>query len=90
MGFIAQESLNSEQDDNFITMTPGVSLASKGDGLGQQYNGPDKVVRDRGSDVIIVGRAILSVEDRASEAEKYRVQGWKAYEERVGLKKMSK
>ena len=36
MGFIAQESLNSEKDDNFITMTPGVQLSAGGDPLGQQ------------------------------------------------------
>ncbi|KAE9990669.1 hypothetical protein EG327_001116, partial [Venturia inaequalis] len=48
LGFIAQHSLNSEDGDNFITMTPGVSLppagtegdAWKGDGKGQQYNDP--------------------------------------------------
>ncbi|KAI9660535.1 MAG: orotidine 5'-phosphate decarboxylase [Bathelium mastoideum] len=90
MGFIAQESLNREPSDNFVTMTPGVSLAGKGDGLGQQYNGPQKVVKDSGSDIIIVGRGILSVDDRAAQAEKYRAEGWKAYEERVGLRKLGK
>ncbi|KAF2231436.1 Orotidine 5'-phosphate decarboxylase [Viridothelium virens] len=88
MGFIAQESLNREPADNFITLTPGVSLVGKGDGLGQQYNGPDKVIKDAGSDVIIVGRGILIAEDRAEEAEKYRAAGWRAYEERVGLRKV--
>ena len=33
MGFIAQRSLNSEKDDNFITMTPGVQLSAGGDAL---------------------------------------------------------
>ncbi|KAL9078173.1 MAG: hypothetical protein Q9157_002896 [Trypethelium eluteriae] len=88
MGFIAQESLNREPADNFITLTPGVSLVGKGDGLGQQYNGPDKVIKDAGSDVIIVGRGILIAEDRAEEAEKYRAAGWRAYEERVGSRKV--
>ncbi|KAK6425364.1 orotidine 5'-phosphate decarboxylase, partial [Oleoguttula sp. CCFEE 5521] len=32
MGFIAQQGLNSEPDDNFITMTPGVQKAAGGDG----------------------------------------------------------
>ncbi|KAL9094989.1 MAG: hypothetical protein Q9165_002591 [Trypethelium subeluteriae] len=88
MGFIAQESLNREPADNFITLTPGVNLVGKGDGLGQQYNGPDKVIKEAGSDVMIVGRGILIAEDRAEEAEKYRAAGWKAYEERVGLRKI--
>ena len=33
MGFFAQRSLNSEKEDNFITMTPGVQLAAGGDAL---------------------------------------------------------
>lgn len=32
MGFIAQRSLNSEPDDNFITMTPGCQLPPVGQG----------------------------------------------------------
>lgn len=92
-GFIAQRSLNSEPEDNFITCTPGVSLppaggateseATKGDGLGQQYNSPRKVVLDQGCDVVIVGRGILDAPDPVKEAERYRREAWKAYEERL-------
>jgi uridine monophosphate synthetase len=92
IGFIAQNSLNSEEGDNFITMTPGVSLPPaekegeewKGDGLGQQYNDPRFVILEKGVDVIIVGRGILNAKDRSKEAEKYRKVAWEAYEERVG------
>jgi uridine monophosphate synthetase len=90
MGFISQQSLNSERDDNFISMTPGVSLAGKGDGLGQQYNSPQRLIRDEGTDIIIVGRGILNADDKTDEAERYRIEGWKAYEERVGLRKMGR
>ena len=91
IGFIAQRSLNAEDGDNFLTMTPGVSLPPagadrgglRGDGLGQQYNSPRRVVGQLGSDVIIVGRGILNAEDRGREAERYRREGWRAYEERV-------
>ncbi|KAK5110437.1 hypothetical protein LTR62_005788 [Meristemomyces frigidus] len=81
MGFIAQQSLNREKSDNFITMTPGVQLASGpgSDGLGQQYNTPDKVVGEAGADVIIVGRGVLKAEDRRKAAGQYRKQGWEAY-----------
>lgn len=91
LGFIAQRSLNAEPDDNFITLTPGVSLPppgsgtahTKGDGLGQQYNTPRHVVLDQGCDVIIVGRGILKADQPAKEAERYRQEAWKAYEERL-------
>lgn len=83
MGFIAQESLNTEEGDNFITMTPGVQLAAGGDGMGQQYNTPKVVVEEAGSDVIIVGRGILGASDRVQAAREYRRQGWEAYESRL-------
>jgi uridine monophosphate synthetase len=91
MGFIAQRSLNTEPDDNFITMTPGCQLPPPGqegkklgDALGQQYNTPRKLIFDQGCDVIIVGRGIVRAEDRKSEAERYRKAAWAAYEERIG------
>ncbi|XP_014558983.1 hypothetical protein COCVIDRAFT_35786 [Bipolaris victoriae FI3] len=90
MGFIAQRSLNSEPEDNFITMTPGCQLPPPGqegkklgDALGQQYNTPHKLIYDQGCDIIIVGRGIVRAQDRKSEAERYRKAAWAAYEERV-------
>jgi uridine monophosphate synthetase len=92
MGFIAQRSLNSEPDDNFITMTPGCQLPPPGqegkklgDSLGQQYNTPRKLIFEQGCDIIIVGRGIVRAPNRKAEAERYRADGWKAYEERVGM-----
>ena len=83
MGFIAQRALNTDLDDNFITMTPGVQLAAGGDSMGQQYNTPRKVIVEGGTDVIIVGRGILAAGDRKRAAAEYRRQGWLAFEERV-------
>lgn len=82
MGFIAQQSLNQKPDDNFITMTPGVQLQSGGDGMGQQYNTPSKVIGEAGTDVIIVGRGIIAADDRKAAAREYQKQGWHAYQER--------
>lgn len=83
MGFIAQRSLNSQPNDNFVTMTPGVQIGKSGDDKGQQYNTPEKVVKEAGADIIIVGRGITEASDRAAAAETYRQRGWKAYEDRV-------
>ena len=83
MGFIAQRSLNSEKDDNFIVMTPGVQLAAGRDAHGQQYNTPRKVIGEAGADVMIVGRGIYAASDRRRAAHEYRKQGWLAYEERM-------
>ncbi|RYP28068.1 hypothetical protein DL767_007399 [Monosporascus sp. MG133] len=93
MGFVAQEMLNSEPSDDFITMTPGCQLppeggdedaAVAGDGKGQQYNTPKKLVGFCGSDIVIVGRGILKADSPQSEAERYRRRAWQAYSERTG------
>ena len=93
VGFISQRTLNEGRKDNFVSMTPGVNLPSEekavssdkmGDGLGQQYRTPAKVVAQDGCDIIIVGRGILGAKDRAKEAERYRSAAWKAYESRIG------
>ncbi|KAL2135109.1 hypothetical protein VTI74DRAFT_9819 [Chaetomium olivicolor] len=88
MGFVAQQSLNTEPDDNFIHMTPGCKLPPpgeeengqlEGDGLGQQYNTPSKLINICGTDIVIVGRGIITADDPPSEAERYRRKAWKAY-----------
>jgi len=62
---------------DFIILTPGIKLAAGGDDLGQTYNTPEKAIQ-AGADVIIVGRGIITAEDSAAEAERYRVAGWNA------------
>lgn len=79
IGFIGMKKLSD--NPGFITMTPGVKLGGGGDGLGQQYNTPEKAVAG-GSDVIIVGRGIYQADDPASAAREYREAGWQAYLDR--------
>ncbi|KAJ0125054.1 orotidine 5phosphate decarboxylase [Diaporthe amygdali] len=93
MGYVAQESLNSKPDDNFIHMTPGCKLPPEGeeengediegDGMGQQYNTPSKLIGIKGTDIVIVGRGIIKAGDPQGEAERYRVRAWKAYTARL-------
>ena len=91
VGFIAQQSLNSEPSDAFLSFAPGISLPAEGekdgkksDGKGQSWRGPSEVIGRDGIDIVIVGRGILNAEDRAEEAERYRQASWDAYEERIG------
>ena len=92
LGFIAQRSLNSEEKDAFLTLTPGVNLPPEGirgdwsmsDGQGQQWRMPKEVVGRDGADIVIVGRGILNAKDRGKEAERYKKAAWAAYEERIG------
>lgn len=87
VGFIAMSRVDEGEKDDWLILTPGVGLVSKGDKMGQQYRTPREVVYESGCDVIIVGRGIYGIEGGEQavkdEAERYRVEGWKAYEERL-------
>lgn len=93
MGYVAQENLNTEPEDNFIHMTPGCKLppegeeedgeGMEGDGMGQQYNTPTKLIGLCGTDIVIVGRGIIKAGDPQGEAERYRHRAWKAYQARL-------
>ncbi|KAJ3812172.1 orotidine-5'-monophosphate decarboxylase [Lentinula lateritia] len=95
IGFIAQRTMegigmqeNTVDKDDFLILTPGVGLDTKGDGMGQQYRTPRQVILESGCDVIIVGRGIYGkdpglVDEIRAQAKRYMEAGWEAYQDRV-------
>lgn len=81
IGFISTRQL--DPNPAFIYLTPGVQLTEGEDRFGQQYLTPEHVIRERGSDVIIVGRGITGAAEPIVEARRYREAGWQAYQERL-------
>lgn len=83
-GIVAQRK-EVVHDPGLIQLTPGCKIDTTTDGLGQQYNTPDYVVKEKGADIAVVGRGILNAKDIRLAAEKYRDQLWRAYCDRVGI-----
>ncbi|KAL4746743.1 Orotidine 5'-phosphate decarboxylase [Aspergillus terricola var. indicus] len=90
MGFVSTRALSEvlpeqkEEGEDFVVFTTGVNLSDKGDKLGQQYQTPGSAV-GRGADFIIAGRGIYKADDPVQAVQRYREEGWRAYEKRVGL-----
>lgn len=83
IGFISTSAVS--EDPKFLHMTPGVSLASKGDSLGQVYLTPEEVIGNRGCDVIIVGRGIYQADCPREAALAYKEAGYRAYKQLLQL-----
>lgn len=81
-GFITQHSLSSAS--HWINLTPGIKFEKGADSMGQQYNTPETAILENGTDVIIVGRGIITASDPAAEAKRYRQRGWEVYCRRIG------
>ncbi|XP_023407466.1 uridine 5'-monophosphate synthase isoform X2 [Loxodonta africana] len=73
------------EDRKFADIGNTVKRQYEGDNLGQQYSSPQEVVGKGGSDIIIVGRGILTAADRLEAAELYRKAAWEAYLSRLGM-----
>ncbi|MGC4128351.1 MAG: orotidine-5'-phosphate decarboxylase [Bergeyella sp.] len=65
--------------DELLLFTPGVNLADKGDGKGQQYNTPQHVFKNLHTDFMIVGRGIYKAANAEQAALSYKTAGWNAY-----------
>jgi orotidine-5'-phosphate decarboxylase len=91
IGFIAQRRMDNVgldpgtvTDNDFLVLTPGVSLDVKDDPMGQQYRTPHEVIVDSGCDVIIVGRGIYKkADDIPAQARRYQEAGWAGYLQRL-------
>lgn len=70
------------EDPGLLQLTPGCKIDTTTDGLGQQYNTPAFVIKEKGADIAVVGRGILNAKDIRAAAELYRDQLWNAYLER--------
>lgn len=66
-----------------IQLTPGVKIDDVTDDLGQQYNTPEFVIKEKGADIGVVGRGIINSKNVEGTAKLYRDQMWKAYCERI-------
>lgn len=82
IGFIAQERM--DPTGNLFVMAPGVQLEAKGDGLGQQYNTPEHLLKEKGVDFLIVGRGIYAAPEPAKAAQRYKEVAWSILQSNIG------
>lgn len=81
-GIVAQ-SANLINDAGLIQLTPGCKLDNSTDALGQKYDTPESVIKERGADIAVVGRGIISSKNPSEIAKTYRDRLWAAYEARL-------
>lgn len=68
-----------------LQLTPGVKLEGGVDDLGQNYDSPEHVVKEKGADICVVGRGILTAKNQEDAAKQYQERLWATYCERVGI-----
>ena len=95
IGFIAQRRMegvgagDNNDNEDFLILSPGVGLDSRGDAMGQQYRTPHEVITESGCDIIIVGRGIygkgpgVNAQEVRAQADRYCEAGWQAYLARI-------
>jgi uridine monophosphate synthetase len=83
-GIVAQ-SAHLFDDAGLIQLTPGCKLDESSDNLGQKYNTPEYLVKEKGADVAVVGRGIIESKNPVEVAKTYRDRLWTAYEQRLAM-----
>lgn len=80
---IVGQSAELVQDPGLIQLTPGVKLEEGTDNLGQKYNTPEYVMKEKGADIAVVGRGIFSSKNPGETAKNYRDRLWESYVARI-------
>ncbi len=76
-GFISLRKLSNQP--GLIHFTPGIKLEKGIDSLGQQYRSLDDILKKNQSDIVIVGRDIMTATDPVAKAALYREKAWGTY-----------
>ena len=79
VGFVSQKKI---ADDNYLYLTPGVSLETGEDQLDQCYRTPEDAIGRDKCDIIIVGRAIYNNDNPESVAIQFKNRGWTSFQNR--------
>lgn len=81
-GFVCQ-SKKVFNNPGLIQLTPGVQLQNTGDDFGQIYNTPENIMLERGADIAVVGRGILTAKNPEVQAILYKETLWQYYLQRT-------
>jgi len=81
---IVGQSAELFKNPGIILLTPGVKLEEGGDALGQKYNTPEYVMKEKGADIAVVGRGIFASKNPEELAKTYRERLWTSYRQRIG------
>ena len=79
LGFISQKKIS---DNNYLYLTPGVSLETGTDQLDQCYRTPEDAIGRDKCDIIIVGRSIYNSDNPTSVAIQFKTRGWNSFQNR--------
>tara|TARA_Y100001970_G_scaffold7364_1_gene8425 strand:+ start:5778 stop:7196 length:1419 start_codon:yes stop_codon:yes gene_type:complete len=73
LGFVTQKKISN---DNYLYLTPGVSIEIGTDKLDQQYRTPEEAIIRDNCDIIIVGRTIYDSNNPEAIAIQLKNRGW--------------
>ena len=78
IGLVCQEKLSN----NILHFTPGIKIERGNDNSDQIYKSPSEAIK-KGSDIIIVGRGIISSPNILETCIRYKKEAWEIYKENL-------